>query len=252
VRAGWRRALRGSIALIAALSLSLLPVHAQELSFDPVSRSSDIAPDLQVHSLPASLDRWQAEDQGDYFEQIEPIAAGYLIWSRFPIRVFVEPSDRPNWADAVQQAIAEWTVYLPLEQVDRAEVADIAIWSRTPPLQWNGGELGRVRSAETRFEVGIDRSTNPAILTHRLQIRLRPDQSVAYLQAAARHELGHALGIWGHSLEPTDALYFSQVRNPASISARDVNTLKRIYQQPTRLGWAVRRYRSGMPRSNSP
>jgi predicted Zn-dependent protease len=31
--------------------------------------------------------------------------------------------------------------------------------------------------------------------------------------------------------------YFSQVRNPPPISPRDVNTLKRIYQQPTSLGW---------------
>lgn len=240
MRAGWRRWLYGSIALIAALAFSLLlPAHAQESFFDPAPRSSDIAPDPQVHPLPPSLDRWQPEDQGDYFEQIEPIAAGYLVWSRFPIRVFVEPSDRPNWATAVQQAIAEWTVYLPLEQIDRAEAADIAIWCRTPPLQWQNGELGRARSAETRFEVGIDRSIDQAILAHRLQIWLRPDQTATYLQAAARHELGHALGIWGHSLEPTDALYFSQVRNPPPISPRDVNTLKRIYQQPTRLGWAI-------------
>ena len=35
----------------------------------------------------------------------------------------------------------------------------------------------------------------------------------------------------------TDVLYFSQVRNPPAISARDVNTLKRVYEQPTRLGW---------------
>lgn len=244
MRAGWRRLLYGSIALIASLSLSLLlPVHAQESSFDPNPRSSDIAPDPQVHPLPPSLDRWQAGDQGDYFEQIEPTAVGYLIWSRFPIRVFVEPSDRSNWMNAVQQAIEEWNLYLPLEQVDRAEAADIAIWCRTPPLQLREGELGRARSAETRFEVGIDRSRNPATLAHRLRIWLRPDQSAIYLQAAARHELGHALGIWGHSLEPTDAMYFSQVGSPPLISARDVNTLKRIYQQPTRLGWALERSR---------
>ena len=53
------------------------------------------------------------------------------------------------------------------------------------------------------------------------------------------HEIGHALGIWGHSPEVTDALYFAQVRQPPLISARDVNTRKRVYAQPTRLGWAV-------------
>ncbi|NEQ28971.1 MAG: peptidase, partial [Microcoleus sp. SIO2G3] len=147
--------------------------------------------------------------------------------------------DRPNWVNAVQQAIAEWNSYLPLVQVDRAEIADIAIWCRTPPLQLTGGRLGRVRSAETRFEIEIDRAGSEAVLSHRFQIWLRPDQTAIYLQAAARHELGHALGIWGHSLAATDAMYFSQVRNPPLISARDINTLKRIYQQPTRLGWTL-------------
>jgi len=72
-----------------------------------------------------------------------------------------------------------------------------------------------------------------------MTIYIRPDQAIEYLQAAARHELGHALGIWGHSPQPTDALYASQVRNPAKISARDLNTLKRVYEQPTRLGWEM-------------
>lgn len=230
--------------LIAVLLAGLLlPVRAQNVpSLDSILRSSETAPAPQVHPLPDSLAQWRDLDgQGDYFEQIAPIAAGYLIWSRFPVRVFVEAANRPHWVSAVQQAIAEWNSYLPLVQVDRADVADIAIWCRTPPLQWTGGELRRVRSAETRFEIGVDRTTDPAILTHRLQIWLRPDQAATYLQAAARHELGHALGIWGHSLDPTDTLYFSQVRHPPPISTRDINTLKRIYQQPTRLGWPIDR-----------
>ncbi|MDY6897650.1 MAG: peptidase, partial [Cyanobacteriota bacterium] len=68
-------------------------------------------------------------------------------------------------------------------------------------------------------------------------ILLSPSQTGKYLLAASRHELGHALGIWGHSKDKGDALYFSQVRNPPLVSARDVNTLKKIYQQSTSLGW---------------
>ena len=42
-------------------------------------------PPLQPHPLPTLLNQW--EDQpysGDYFEQIEPSVAGYLLWSEFP------------------------------------------------------------------------------------------------------------------------------------------------------------------------
>ena len=77
------------------------------------------------------------------------------------------------------------------------------------------------------------------MLCHRFEITINPTQSGDYLRAAVRHEFGHALGIWGHSPEATDALYFSQTRTPAAISDRDLNTLKRIYEQPTRLGWWV-------------
>ncbi|MBA3924661.1 MAG: peptidase, partial [Nostocaceae cyanobacterium] len=70
-------------------------------------------------------------------------------------------------------------------------------------------------------------------------IILSPSQTGEYLSAATRHEFGHALGIWGHSPLQTDTMYFSQVRHPPAISPRDVNTLKKIYAQPTSLGWTV-------------
>jgi predicted Zn-dependent protease len=73
-------------------------------------------------------------------------------------------------------------------------------------------------------------------LRHHMTIQIRPTQAGEFETAAIRHELGHALGIWGHSPMMTDALYFSQVREPPPISARDVNTLQRIYRQGTRLG----------------
>ncbi|MEB3357209.1 MAG: peptidase, partial [Synechococcales bacterium] len=76
-------------------------------------------------------------------------------------------------------------------------------------------------------------------LAHRCTIWLSPRQTERYIQAAARHEIGHALGIWGHSPDASDALFAAQVGSPGPISARDVNTLKRIYEQPTHIGWPL-------------
>lgn len=206
----------------------------------PSSRAQDAVmpgaslPALQPHPLPETLAQWRSGD--DYFDRIAQTQVGYLVWSEFPLKVYVSPEE-PAWAEAVGRAVGEWNQYLPLQQVDAPEAADILVWRRSPPLRIHSGNA-RARSAETRYELYWGRS-NPPILFHRCQISLRPSQTVAYIQAAARHELGHALGIWGHSPQLTDALYFSQVRNPPAISPRDVNTLKRIYQQPTRLGWSV-------------
>lgn len=219
------------------------------LSLEPSSTGAESSPaalpSLQVHPLPPVLANWQdATDSGDYFSQVEPVKVGYLIWSRFPVKIYIESAgsrSSQQWASAVLEAVREWNVYLPLEITEGSETADITIWHRRPPLQMSGdGNISRARSAETRYEFYISHPINlPAILSHRFTISLSPNQTGRYIQAAARHELGHALGIWGHSPLETDALYFSQVRTPPSISTRDINTLKRIYAQPTQLGWPM-------------
>ncbi|NDJ16531.1 matrixin family metalloprotease [Myxacorys almedinensis] len=201
---------------------------------------SEALPAAQTHPLPPRLAQWHDRaNRGDYFERVEKTTPGYLVWSEFPVKVYVdggrEEARSQVWDDAVRQAVDEWSAYLPLQTVTQAQQADIAIVRAAPPLKFPPTQ--RVRSAETRFELYTKGS--PAILYHRCSIFIQPSQADIYLVAAARHELGHALGIWGHSPVETDALYFSQVRDPLPISERDVNTLKRVYQQPTRLGWKV-------------
>ncbi len=220
----------------------------------PIPESS--LPALQVHSLPPSLAQWQdTQNLGDYFEQVKPTSMGYLVWSQFPLKVYF---DRPSnledtsasnrrfqaWVKAVAQAIGEWQAYLPLVTIEKAEKADIIILRSPPPLgatlNPETGKLNipRARSAQTRYEFYL-REGNLPLLYHRLTLLISPTLSESAILSATRHEIGHALGIWGHSPVETDALYFSQVRNPPPISARDINTLKKVYQQPTRLGWAL-------------
>jgi predicted Zn-dependent protease len=198
------------------------------------------------HPLPPTLEKWQDKtNSGDYFDNIQPTKVGYLIWSRFPVRVKIETptgiSEKQSqvWVNNVLQTVQEWNVYLPLQVVENSEVADITIVRKSPPLQIEpGSKIPRARSALTTYELYNQKHQNN-ILSHRFTILLSPSQTGEYLQAAARHELGHALGIWGHSSLQTDALYFSQVRKPVSISTRDVNTLKKVYEQSTSLGWSV-------------
>ena len=214
------------------------------------------APTLQAHPLPPSLAQWKdVNQQGDYFELIETTPVGYLVWSQSPIKVYVEPvSDLQDnsakgirlqqWVKAVRDAISEWNIYLPLQEVDKSKLADIIIVrssvEREIRLNPDTGlyDIPQAITAQTNYEFYV-RERQQKILSHRMIIKISPHLGKPATLAAARHELGHGLGIWGHSDRETDALYFSQVKNTPAISERDVNTLKKIYQQPTRLGWKI-------------
>jgi predicted Zn-dependent protease len=214
-------------------------------------------PPLKTHPLPNQLQDWTIkEESGDYFWAIESHLVGYFIFSQFPVKVYLDrptyPIDRSNfsqlrfqqWLEAVRVAIADWHEYFPIVEVNRAEEADIIIKREHPPInaQINPEtglyDLPRARSAQTSYQFYVSED-RPPLLLHRMSINISPAQNNDYIVAATRHELGHALGIWGHSDQKNDVMYFSQVRNSPPISPRDINTLKKIYQQPTRLGWSL-------------
>ena len=253
------------VILGTAIFIIFTPLSSSTSNSNPTSLNPPPAPTLaaslphpQPHPLPPSLKKWQdVTNAGDYFSAIKPTPVGYLVWSEFPIKVYVEkPKDSQEisasierfktWVNGVLQTIEEWNIYLPLSVVSDPEIADITVLRSRPPIQATFNQetgkfdIPRARTAETRYQFYV-KSTGDGekILSHKFTIFLSPDQSLDYTIATIRHELGHALGIWGHSPLETDVLYFSQVRNPPQISVRDINTLKLIYQQPTRLGWKI-------------
>ncbi len=211
-------------------------------------------PPLQVHPLPVSLQHWTAHNQGDYFSEIEPHLAGYLIWSHFPVKVYLQSPDADlspagltqfqEWQKASKIAIASWNPYLPLIEVDTPENADILIYRRYPEFKAEINpdtglyNLPRAKAATTTVKFYLTKTQTPQ-LCHKMTIEVNPHQTFDYLLTNITHELGHAIGIWGHSLNNADIMYHSHTREIPTISPQDINTLKKIYQQPTRLGWNI-------------
>lgn len=227
--------------VLLAVVVCCATVIGHTLPLGASSADERLAPEPQIHPLPQSLAAWEdPAQQGDYFDQIKPNGVGYLVWSEFPIQIYVSPAatsgpSATGWQQATEAAISAWQPYLPLALTQEPSSADIVIQNRKPESR--SGE--RVRAAEANcFNLYVNELTQ---LDQRCTINISPQQpgTQEHRMASVRHELGHALGIWGHSPSETDALYFAQVRTPTGISARDVNTLKRIYQQPTRLGWPL-------------
>ena len=236
-----------SLGLLFCLSLGVcLGLNALE--------NPDLPP-LKSHPLPPSLQGLAVSEGDNYFESLQPSPLGYLIWSQFPITVYVDQSPHPQdpsaanqrflqWTATVKTAIADWNRYLPLQIIADPDKADIQIRYQDPPLtppknpQTGQISLPRARNAQTRYQFYTTEGTPPT-LRHRMTIQIKPGLGRESTLATARHEFGHALGIWGHSPNPQDVLYVSATKETPPISSRDVNTLVKIYQQPTRLGWPL-------------
>jgi predicted Zn-dependent protease len=208
-------------------------------------------PEAKAQSIPLQLVQAIAQlptpkTASDYFDQIQKVKVGYLLWTEFPVRVAIDPAGDTRWQTAVRLGVEAWQPYFPIEilsPTDRRS-ANISIQATRFKIVRPPGskELPRIRAAETRYEIlPIDPQDSQAklqhhTLQHQMTIALPPGQADGVMESAARHEMGHALGIWGHSIEAEDVMYFAQVKTPPPISARDLRTLKRIYEQPTRIG----------------
>ncbi len=247
------------------LALMLMVLTTCLVALSAIAKGSDQIPlpEANTHALPPSLVKLgislnsnngqDQENLGDYFDQVQPSSLGYLLWSNFPVTVYVEyPPHLPpgsaeqkryyTWQRAIKTAIADWQTFFPLAITNDSATADIRIFYREPPLarrvdpETGLVSFGRARTAQAGYEFYWT-GQNPPELRHRMNIEIKPGLAALSLQGTTRHELGHALGIWGHSDRPEDALYPAQTPDSPPISPRDLRTLYRIYQQPTRLGW---------------
>ena len=213
---------------------------APEPSLPPLGPIAALAPS------PRELGRWKYDEEvGDFFSQVndattflsgaETLEGSYIRFVAFPVRVFIQ-KDNELWYEAIERAVEDWSNYIPLKLVRRVEDADISIFYEEN-IASDPGNANLRTGGEARPNLYADPQGN---LGYRVNVAIAGYQTLRQISTVARHEIGHALGLWGHSPIGSDLMSaVGRARRGgayAEISPHTLNTLKRIYEQPTPIG----------------
>jgi predicted Zn-dependent protease len=180
----------------------------------------------------------------DYYGDIAELSESRK-WNSFPIKVWIGNVPVANWAQGTREAFRIWKELFPLELTAELEEADIR-------FNWDSGTTGEGHAGEEMDWVKFRRVGGE--LTGRkvayISVDLSRNWSKDEMRAIVLHELGHALGIQGHSESKGDIMFWQVQEKSRHLqvpgipypfawktlvskpSQRDLNTLIRLYNTP--------------------
>ncbi|MBX9689748.1 MAG: tetratricopeptide repeat protein [Candidatus Obscuribacterales bacterium] len=166
----------------------------------------------------------------------------FVRWadSRFPLKVFIEPVEGEldgfdsNYNTILKKAFYDWAQKtqqkVKFQFVDSPERCDIhCFWTNDDEKLGDGTEAGET---ELRFFGHAIAHVEMALRAKELPGDFPYTENA--VTTTCRHEIGHALGVLGHSASAADAMYFTipLADESRAISSRDVATILALYRKP--------------------
>ena len=207
---------------------SCAPLAVLEVRPPAMARASVVAPPAPPSSSP------EGSPEGDFRLQLSATTYGWPRLDHWCIWVESVSSEGPAarwdqaWLQAVDAALASWAELVPIQRVNQPEQAQVRILRRRPPLRAGRASHGRAELQLVVVQKNGQRHLQPLVV-----VQISPGQRPSAMQATALHELGHALGLWGHSEAPGDAMAAVPGAMPVlDLSPRDRATFLWLQQQP--------------------
>lgn len=176
----------------------------------------------------------------DYLERITENGRR-VRWalSKMPLKLYIEqaPSGirnfQPAFTSDVRRGMDVWCAalghQLSYALVSNKDEADIRVsWTNTIDTRGHNGDGGTAYTAGLMLpHIRDDRLEYMEVKIATFDIHGKP-QTSEVIYAVAIHEIGHSLGLLGHSDNPGDIMY-AENQHVTQPSLRDTNTIRRLY-----------------------
>lgn len=179
----------------------------------------------------------------DYFKFVTSMSTVKWIQKKMPLKVYLQseetakkvPGYRSEFRSLILRAFADWIQATngnaSVRFVDTAKGADMQVKWLDEPGGAKSEDWIEAGHATPSFE--DDQGLTNADIVLRTRYASLPATTEA-MYGICLHEVGHALGLVGHSPYPGDIMYFLMTNN-GQLSERDKTTLCRLYRSDVRV-----------------